>query len=336
MQSLSLLQQPFVNLRPNNAPAGLPKGSPTTSPYFSNEAHKHDQYSIAFSFLPKQTVSGDALVFGNDFDHPVRDRLPPGFNTALKIVKWAIDPGLDGDVYADKPHLYGPALSSLNVVRVGEKVASKGEGDGGWKIPVTVHEDEIQEGGDGDGVEMRKEKGMPEEADKRKKYYLDEKKRKDFEFEEGRVYQADFFNPYLDFNGTIPSPTTLPLSLQYGWLLNNNVTEFSLKLPGFSLSILGYLDNKDSLRYLPPPSLFSPTPSFFLSPICFSSPDSQKQSHTLSYVLKNRDTGDVFFVVVFTLVPKGDVEKEEGLLAPKGEGDGKGGKAYEPADDDVD
>ena len=182
--------------------AGLPKGSPSTSRYFSNESHKHDQYSIAFSFLPKETISGNALVFGNDFDNPIRDRLPPGFNTALKIVKWAIDPGLDGDVYADRPHLYGPALSSWNILRIGEKVAGKGEGDGGWKIPVTVHEDVILEGGEGDGVEIRKEKGIPEDGDKRKKFYLDQKKREDFDFEEGRVYQADFFNPYLDFNGT--------------------------------------------------------------------------------------------------------------------------------------
>ncbi len=184
---------------------GLPRGSPSSSPYFSSEPHKHDQYSIAFSFLPKKAVSGNALVFGNDFDYPIRDRLPPGFNAALKIVKWAIDPGLDGDVYADRPHLYGPALSSLNVLCVGEKVAAEGERDGGWKMPETVHEDVIQEGGEGDGVEVRKAKGMPEEAARRKKYYLDEGKRLDFEFEEGRVYQADFFNPYLDFNGTMPN-----------------------------------------------------------------------------------------------------------------------------------
>jgi len=104
---------------------------------------------------------------------------------------------LDGDVNADRPYLYGPALSSLNVVRVGEKVAGTGTG----KIPATVHEDVIQEGGDGDGAEVRKEKGVPAEAEKRKKFFLDEKRRREFEFEEGRLYQADFFNPYLDFNG---------------------------------------------------------------------------------------------------------------------------------------
>ena len=36
-----------------------------------------------------------------------------------------------------------------------------------------------------------------------------------------------------------------------------------------------------------------------------------RRTHDLRYVLKNKDTGDVFFVVVFTLVLKEDVEKAE-------------------------
>jgi hypothetical protein len=126
-------------------------------------------------------------VFGNDFDSPIRDRLPPGFNTAFKIVKWVIDPGLDGDVYSDTPHLYGPALSSLNVLRVGEKTEKLPE----W------HNEVITEGG---------ERGeVPMESAKRMKYFLNEEHRKAWTFEAGRVYEADFFNPYLDFNGAFTS-----------------------------------------------------------------------------------------------------------------------------------
>lgn len=55
--------------------------------------------------------------------------MPPGSNYALKIVKWWIDPGLEGDAYADQPYLYGPALSSWNHVRIcglrGEKVETE-------------------------------------------------------------------------------------------------------------------------------------------------------------------------------------------------------------------
>ena len=175
---------------------GLPHGSPKTSPYFSSAPHTNDQYSIAFTMIPHKTISGNALVFGNDFDYPIKDRLPPGSGTALNIVRWAIDPGLDGDVYSDKPHLYGPLLSSINLLRVGDKV----EGDK-YEIPVTFHEDGISEGGLGEGEKVREEKGVPHDANQRKKWFLTEDKRKQWEWEAGRVYQGDFFNPYIDFNG---------------------------------------------------------------------------------------------------------------------------------------
>lgn len=126
---------------------GLPRNSPTTSPYFDQEPHSKnkDQYSIAFQFTPKapepaeapknaeivdpddrepEGISGSDLQFGNDFDHPIRDRLPPGFSYAMKIVKWWIDPGLDGDPYADSPYLFGPALSSFNHIRVSGPLCS--------------------------------------------------------------------------------------------------------------------------------------------------------------------------------------------------------------------
>lgn len=52
------------------------------------------------------------------------------------------------------------------------------------------------------------------------------------------------------------------------------------------------------------------------------------------YVLKNRDTGDVLFVVVFTLVPKEDVEEND--LVGKNGKKAKTNDAYEPKDDDLD
>ena len=137
-------------------------------------------------------------MFGNDFEYPIKDRLPPGFNTAFKIVKWGIDPGLEGDFFADKPYLYGPLLSSINVLRIGQKATKKGEI---WEIPAHIHEDGIEEGGDGDGEDVRRKTQMPEGAAERKKWYLHEDKRTDFAWEEGRIYKGDFFNPYLDFNG---------------------------------------------------------------------------------------------------------------------------------------
>jgi len=250
---------------------GLPHGSPTTSAYFKHPPHEKDQYSIAFSFVPHKTISASSLVFGNDFDRPIRDRLPPGFSIAMKIVQKVIDPGLDGDVYADQPYLYGPLLSSINTLRIGDKLEKKGEK---YEIPPNVHEDGITEGADGkDAEEVREKAGLPADAGKRKSYALDKSHREKFDWEAGRLYQGDFFNPYLDFN------------------------DFSLKLPGFSLSVLRFLDGKDSLRY----------------------------------TLKNKETGEVLFVVVLALIHKEELEKEE---ADKGKQDAKEKTKDEPVESD--
>lgn len=134
---------------------GLPDGSPESNPYFEHQLHTWDQYSIAFSFIPKKDISGEELVFGNDFDRPIRDRLPPGFGQAFKIVKWLVDPGLEGDVYADKPWLFGRALASWNVLRVGEKIVDEDRHDvkSEFKVPQaeTFHETVVEEGGGGWG-----------------------------------------------------------------------------------------------------------------------------------------------------------------------------------------
>jgi hypothetical protein len=173
---------------------GYPDDSPETHPYFAHPLHQNDQYSISFAIVFKKPVNGNDLIFGNDFDRPIRDRLPPGFNAALKLVKWTIDPAMDGDAYADKPHLYSPAVASLNQFRIGETIAKNDE------VP-TVHDVVVEEGADGSGVEERAQRGIPEGVAERRKMFQNEEERKKFVFEPGRVYSADFGNPYLVFNG---------------------------------------------------------------------------------------------------------------------------------------
>lgn len=200
---------------------GLPKGSPETSPYFEAGSHasNNDQYSLCFRFTPKKPpvragekevtdpneeggISGFDLQFGNDFDRPVRDWLPPGFNAAMRIVRWWIDPGLEGDAYADNPHLYGPVLSSVNAFNVGTGELDEAKG-GIW----------IEEGGD---IQAREAAGMPADARARMKWALNDEVKKQWLFKYGTTYTIDFFNPYLDFS------------------------TFSLRLPGFSLPLLSY------------------------------------------------------------------------------------------------
>jgi len=126
-------------------------------------------------------------------------------------VKWAIDPGLEGDVYADEPYLYGVAGSSFNVLRVGGKVRKEEEEVLG---EMQAGEEGLEEGGEEDGAEVRREKGMPEGAAERKKWFLKEGEK--WVWEGGRVYQADFFNPYLDFNSGFSPYLALVLLLEIG------------------------------------------------------------------------------------------------------------------------
>jgi hypothetical protein len=201
---------------------GLPSSCPSSSPYFEDPMHVRDQYSIGFSFVPKQDLPSLDVIWGNDFDHPVRDRLPPGFNTAFKIVKEFIDPGLECDAYADEPWLYGPALSCWFGLRIGEKLSADEE------LPEAEEsQDVIREGADGSGAEIRAKHGLPENNEKRRKFFLSAAKREPFIFEKDRLYSVDFYNPYLDFGN------------------------FALKLPGFSIKVIKYINDKShTLRYV--------------------------------------------------------------------------------------
>lgn len=216
-----------LNVRVQNY-QGLPRGSPSTSAYFDTPPHDYnqDQYSIAFRFTPHKPavtdtgsegegdtdpvgISGTDLQFGNDFDRPIRDKLPPGFNTALNIVKWWIDPGLDGDAYADRPYLFGPALSSFNSIHVGKGEQDEEKG-GLW----------FEEGGDEDGLSAREQVGAPATAKARMKWALGKKAKEDWRFEYGKTYGLDFYNPYIDFSN------------------------LALRLPGFHLPIVRYWDGQ--------------------------------------------------------------------------------------------
>ncbi len=189
---------------------GLPLSSPSSSPYFHLPPHSKnkDQYAISFCFTPKSTINGNDLVFGNDFDHPIRERLPPGFNTAFRIVKWVVDPGIDGDVMADKPYLYGPTGSSVNVLHIGKKVQEGEEVEYDEEAGLV-----FREGGHEEGIEVRRSKGVPDTEAGRRKWFLSEERRRGWEWEEGRSYGCDFYNPYIDFNSRsrFPGPAWFSL-----------------------------------------------------------------------------------------------------------------------------
>ncbi|KAF2770683.1 DUF1769-domain-containing protein [Teratosphaeria nubilosa] len=200
---------------------GFPSTAPPHTAYFDDPLHDKDQYSIAFSFVPKHDIPSRDTVWGNDFDHPIREKLPPGFNTAFRIVKEWIDPALSCDAYADEPWLYGPTLSSWFAWRIGDVVEE------GQDFPAPEDAVAMREGAEGSGAEIRERMGIPENSQKRRKFFQSAANREAFTFEKGRLYMADFYNPYIDFSKRL------------------------LKLPGFSMRVTKYLERKSHLlRYV--------------------------------------------------------------------------------------
>jgi hypothetical protein len=189
-------------------------------------------------------MSGSDIVMGFDYGHSIKHQLPPGFRYAMKIATSLLDPGLYSDPYSDQPYLYGPALSSFFAFRIGEKTSIVSPSD----QLAQLEQDSanvIEEGAYGSGAEIRETLNMPSKWKKRRKFYLNAKALADFTFEKDRMYHADFFNPHLDF------------------------ANFALRLPGFSISVARYVDEK---------------------------------THHLRYVLRNRKTEQVLLVVIFKLL----------------------------------
>ena len=151
---------------------------------------------------------------------------------------------MDGDVYAEKPYLYGPAGSSVNLLHVGNVDGGKGvekyHGEDGEGLV-------FGEGGDEEGCEARSQAGIPDTDAARKKWFLNEENRKGFEWEAGRGYGCDFFNPYLDFNGAFPPSPSAPIVREPGNIRRcstDDVLDFALRLPGFTLPIMKYWDGQ--------------------------------------------------------------------------------------------
>ncbi len=257
-------------------------GGAAQSTYFDRDPHStnKDTWGITLWFVPAKTadgggehknnngtgdnndhISGADLQWGNDFDEPIRHLLPPGAGTGLRILKWWVDPGLDGDPFGERPFLYGAALSSFNRVYVGsvreeerseetERSAQKPPDDKSARrddpeIPLSDCGLWFDEGGDAAGRAWRAATGCPVDGagKARMKWALGPEAQARWRWEAGRGYGLDFYNGFVDFEG------------------------LAVRLPGFGVPLLRFWDGRTSLRF----------------------------------VLRHRHTAAVYLVVVFAL-----------------------------------
>ncbi|ANB11007.1 hypothetical protein AWJ20_3801 [Sugiyamaella lignohabitans] len=189
-----------------------PSPSPADSPYFEQENHKQDQLSIQFSIRFADPVAGDNLLFGNDFDEPIRDILPYGFSLGYKMFQWYIDPSVEGDPMADKPYLYGRALTSINAIHENDSPDIKWDG--------YVNGDKFLNPG------SAPEKVKQMSSSERMTYFRDKSHRQSFDFVANNLYTFDFFTPYLTLGDS-----------------------FGVQLPGFKFDVGKYCGGQP-LRYV--------------------------------------------------------------------------------------
>ncbi|CAO1632175.1 unnamed protein product [Parajaminaea phylloscopi] len=87
------------------------------SEYFDESYRKGITWSVQMQGRFLKEVSTDDVVFGNEFDKPIRSHLPYGTSLALQFVK-VVDPNMQHDLYSDKPWAYSPFIATMTHINV--------------------------------------------------------------------------------------------------------------------------------------------------------------------------------------------------------------------------
>ncbi|PWN41789.1 DUF1769-domain-containing protein [Ceraceosorus guamensis] len=85
--------------------------------YFDEGVGKGNTWSIQLQGRFLKDVNANDLVWGNQFEKPIRDILPWGTSVALNALGY-IDPNLKHDIYADRPWAFSPLIATMTRVNV--------------------------------------------------------------------------------------------------------------------------------------------------------------------------------------------------------------------------
>ncbi|CAB52619.1 Elongation factor G, mitochondrial [Schizosaccharomyces pombe] len=71
-------------------------------------------------FLPTEsTLTADDILFGNQFEKPLRDVLPMGSNLLMKGLQY-VDPSIEFDLYCDQPWAFSPFFATMTKMQVSD------------------------------------------------------------------------------------------------------------------------------------------------------------------------------------------------------------------------
>ncbi|KAF9917644.1 hypothetical protein BX616_000331 [Lobosporangium transversale] len=275
------------------------------SPWFTKPGGDNNLSSIQISGRFKREWPGDQIVFGNQFERPLK--LPPFSSIALKFVQF-IDPGLKADIYCERPWAFSPLIATMNTINVA-----------GWHIDPAAQQRVEQSGGDKakerlenelppwpspEGEHIVEDTNILFQKDNLKKQEEEQQKRKEQE-EQQRQEDAnsgedkeELVETRSGSKLTESTPHNMTSSARrsyfarevnltkhryrpdhvYGFDFFNpylDFAHFTLKVPGFSVDITKYWDGQP-----------------------------------LTYILKTADSSVVFMAFQFEMVPVKDITVE--------------------------
>lgn len=83
----------------------------------TNENVKSPNLRLFVKFTPLLDIKGSELLFGNDCEVPVTEKVPTSLiSTGLHFFKWFVNPTIKSDLYVNRPYLYGLALNSFTKI----------------------------------------------------------------------------------------------------------------------------------------------------------------------------------------------------------------------------
>lgn len=196
------------------------------TPYFSANHGKNQSWSMQIQGRFKSTVNADDLVFGNEFDKPIKDHLPYGTGVALQFVK-LVDPNLEHDLYAQKPHAWSPYLATMPRIN-SVKLDDAKESVDSWPAFPT-HPDYVQDDitslipaqlAEKEKDTVANFKGIDKAHEYRQRFLGNKAHRTQIQVDDSQLVTADFFNGFIDFNDLtlhIPFSGGLKFDLKKYW-----------------------------------------------------------------------------------------------------------------------
>jgi hypothetical protein len=231
----------------------ISKHEPISNPPSRYFQGKHRRYSMMTQGRFKKEFNGDEIVFGAHLNKG--GEVPPGTSIAFRIAKW-LDPSIDADAYSETPYMYSPLVSSMNCLAIYQPgifhSMSPSSDENEENEEEAVKNEEVEEDMPSIGLLKISDpppitpwqfhtKPVPEVADllftnathkkqvhsyeKRKKYFSSLKNRTEVKISPEHIYCMDFYDAYFD------------------------LTNMTVKLPGFSLNAYKYWDGFQKLQY---------------------------------------------------------------------------------------